>query len=155
MTTYELAAEDALSCGSPPPGEARRAEDADAGLVREWAIGFAAESVSPMDPSALADWAEAIRRRGDLYLWVDGEPVAMACFGRRTPNGLVINLVYAPGERRRRGYAGALLAELATEAKRRGAGQCCLFSEYGGERNLYARLGFRPAGEFCERSFSA
>lgn len=135
-------------------GEARRAEESDAGLVREWSIGFAAESLSPMDPSALADWAETIRRRDDLYLWVDDEPACMACFGRKTPNGLVVNLVYTPGERRGRGYAGALLSELLVEAKRRGAKQCCLFSEYQGERNLYERLGFLEAGKFRERAFA-
>lgn len=153
LKIYEWADAEAPARKPKIRGEARRAEEADAEIVRKWSIGFAAESVSPMDPSTLADWAETIRQRGNLYLWVDDEPACMACFGRKTPNGLVVNLVYTPGKRRGNGYAGALLGELLGEAKRRGVTQCCLFSEYQGDRNLYERLGFRKAGEFRERAF--
>ena len=133
----------------------RPAEETDRELVRDWAISFAAGSPSPMDPSTLVELAEAMRATGNLFLWEDGEPMSMVGFGRSTPNGLVVNMVYTPGEQRRLGYAGALMAGLMAEARQRGAKLCCLFSEYGGERNLYERIGFREVGTFRERAFSS
>ena len=155
LKIFEFALQNDCVNGLETPGRIRPAEDADRKLVRDWAISFAAESPSPMDPSTLVELAEAIRAKGNLFLWEDGEPVSMAGFGRSTPNGLVVNMVYTPGERRRLGYASALMAGLMVEARQRGAKLCCLFSEYGGERNLYERIGFREVGTFRERAFSS
>ena len=155
MKIYEIAPQNDSVNAVNAPGRIRPAEDADRELVRDWAISFAAESPSPMDPSTLVELAEGMRAKGNLFLWEDGEPMSMAGFGRSTPNGLVVNMVYTPGERRRLGYASALMAGLMVEARQHGAKLCCLFSEHGGERNLYERIGFREGGIFRERAFSS
>lgn len=155
LKIYEIAPQNDFVNAPETPGRMRPAEDADRKLVRDWAISFAAESPSPMDPSTLVELAEAIRAKGNLFLWEDGEPVSMAGFGRSTPNGLVVNMVYTPGKRRRLGYAGALMVGLMVEARQRGAKLCCLFSEYRGERNLYERIGFREGGVLGEQAFSS
>ncbi|MFP6886599.1 MAG: GNAT family N-acetyltransferase, partial [Opitutales bacterium] len=155
LKIFEFALQNGSVTALEAPGRMRLAEETDRELVRDWAISFAAESPSPMDPSTLVELAEAMRAKGNLFLWEDGEPMSMAGFGRSTPNGLVVNMVYTPGERRRLGYAGALIAGLMVEASQRGAKLCCLFSEYGGERNLYERIGFREVGTFRERAFSS
>ena len=155
LKIYEIAPQNDSVNALEASDRMRLAEETDRELVHDWAISFAAESPSPMDPSTLVELAETMRAKGNLFLWEDGEPMSMAGFGRSTPNGLVVNMVYTPVERRRLGYASALMAGLMVEARQRGAKLCCLFSEYGGKRNLYERIGFREVGTFRERAFSS
>ena len=134
-------------------GNMRKAEESDVDLVREWCIGFAAESKAVMDPTQLIEWAKAIVDAGDMFFWEEEQTVSMASFGRSTPNGLVINMVYTPARFRGKGFAKSLMMALANEAQSRGAKFCCLFSEYGGKANLYESVGFERIGQFNELSF--
>ena len=153
LKIYEFAPQNDSVNDRMTRGRMRLAEETDRKLVRDWAIRFAAESSSLIDPSTMVELAEIIRAKGNLFLWENDNPVSMAGFGRSTPNGLVVNMVYTPNKCRGLGYAGALIAELMVEARRRTAKLCCLFSEYGGGRNLYERIGFREVGIFQERAF--
>ncbi|MFP6900355.1 MAG: GNAT family N-acetyltransferase [Opitutales bacterium] len=94
--------------------------------------------------------------RQDLFVWEESdELVAMGGFGREIPNGLVINMIYTPRNRRGRGFGGALTTGLVREASGRGKEFCCLYSEFSNSvrKNLYERIGFRLAGKFSERAF--
>ena len=51
-----------------------------------------------------------------MVFWDDGGPVAMAGLSGPTPTGIRIGPVYTPPERRRRGYAGNLVAGIAAAA---------------------------------------
>tara|TARA_B100000959_G_scaffold266559_1_gene309100 strand:+ start:342 stop:1235 length:894 start_codon:yes stop_codon:yes gene_type:complete len=134
----------------------RKADAQEGELVREWAIDFAAESPHPMEPRQSSQLGERMLGENDLYVWEENqEVVAMGGFGRETPNGLIINLVYVPRNRRGRGFAGALTLGLVREALERGKEFCCLYSDFRSSvrRNLYERIGFRMVGEFTERAF--
>ena len=125
-------------------------------LLRGWAVDFGAESPRPMDPRALTRLSEQMLVRGDLFVWENaGQIVSMGGFGRETPNGLVINMIYTPRNLRGRGFAGSLTSGLVGEAYERGKGFCCLYSEFSSSvrRNLYERIGFELSGEFAEQSF--
>ena len=109
-----------------------------------------------MNPRSLTKLSERMLAENDLYVWEENkEVVVMGGFGRETPNGLVINMIYTPRNRRGRGFAGALTLGLMREASRRGKEFCCLYSEFSSSvrKNLYERIGFRLAGEFSERAF--
>lgn len=87
--------------------------------------------------------------RVDGGLWlreVDGTPVAMAGAGGPTPNGIRIGAVYTPPDRRRRGYAAALVADVAARQLAAGRRFCFLFADVANptSNRLYLRLGFRP-----------
>lgn len=139
-------------------GVFRQARSDEEAKLRAWAIDFGAESPRPMDPSSLVALSERMLESGDLFVWEDGEElVAMGGFGRETPHGLVVNMIYVPPNRRGRGFAGALTTGLMAEATGRGKSFCCLYSEFRSSvrTNLYERIGFRLAGEFTERAFSS
>lgn len=48
--------------------------------------------------------------QGELYLWEDEAPIAMAASSRKTRNGIVVSLVYTPKELRGKGYASVCVA---------------------------------------------
>ena len=79
--------------------------------------------------------------------------MAMGGFGRETMNALVINMVYVQPECRGAGVGRMLVYELVKVAKKWGYSHCNLFSDYNGEENLYAQVGFKKKGTFCEISF--
>ena len=136
----------------------RRACPQEGELLRGWAIDFGAESPRPMDPRSLTRLSEHMLGQGNLFVWEENEEIrAMGGFGRETPNGLVINMVFTPKSYRGRGFASALTASLVREAGRRGKEFCCLYSEFRSSTrpNLYEQINFRLAGEFTERAFRA
>ena len=93
--------------------------------------------------------------KGNLFL-LHKEGVgtcAMGGFGRSTPRSLVINEVFVPKELRGMRYGEDLIAGLVGQAKAREKSHCILFSDYGGRKNLYDRLGFEKTVKFCELSF--
>ena len=135
----------------------RQARPEESQFLREWAIDFGAESPRPMDPRSLTRLSEHMLGRENLFVWEENEEVkAMGGFGRETPHGLVINMIYTPRNRRGRGFASALTSALVREAHRRDKEYCCLYSEFHSSirPNLYERIGFRLAGEFSERAFA-
>ena len=150
-----LASEDA-NFDYPVEGSFRLARPVEGDKLRGWAIDFVEESVQPMDSRVVARLSENMMGRRDLFVWeASGEVVSMGGFGRETPNGLVVNMVYTPRNRRGRGFAGALTSGLVCEANAREKAFCCLYSDFTNpvRKNLYERIGFQPVGEFAERSF--
>lgn len=156
LSLYQSPTEPASTNGVS--GAWRQAHRDERDLLRGWAIDFGAESAYPMDPRSLNMLNERMLSRGDLFVWeVDDEVVAMGGFGRETPHGLVINMIYTPINRRGCGFAGALTSGLRCEAGRRGKEFCCLYSDFASSvrANLYERIGFHMVGEFAEYKFSA
>jgi GNAT superfamily N-acetyltransferase len=66
---------------------------------------------------------------GGMYVWEDGAPASMAGCGGPTPNGIRVGPVYTPRERRGRGYASALTAELTALLLASGRRFCFLFTD--------------------------
>ena len=97
-----------------------------------------------------------------ILLWEDGgEPVSLAGWGGRTPNGIRVGPVYTPPELRGRGYATALTAELSQrllDGRLFAGGRrfCFLYTDLANPTSnaIYERIGYRRVAESAEIVFA-
>ncbi len=124
-------------------GSARLAGAQDLRLLTDWLNAFAAFTGEPGDGEAAA--ADAIAR-GRALLWVDGEPVSLAAWGRMTPTGASVGPVYTPPENRGHGYASAATAALSAQLLASGRAFCCLYTDLDNptSNRIYQRIGYQP-----------
>ena len=135
----------------PAPGRLRTAGLEDADQAAEWAGAFSAELRMHFTPSPgrVADWLD----RGQIYLWEDGgEAVSMAVAHGRTRRGARVGYVYTPPDRRRRGYAGACVAELSRRLLDSGLAFCVLYADLSNPTTnaLYQRMGYRAVADVLD-----
>ncbi|KAI9007671.1 acyl-CoA N-acyltransferase [Hyaloraphidium curvatum] len=141
----------AVAPPAPPPalGKMRPATADDAELLQRWLEAFTAEAV-PHDPPPAPGRGAALAARGGARLWVlpDGTPVCFATFGRDVAGWVSVGPVYTPRERRGRGYAGALVAEMGREALKQGRPGCTLFTDLANptSNGVYKRVGYEMVG---------
>lgn len=137
------------------PGGMRAAEEGDLGLVASWVRSFLEETGlhDPRDPAARA---ERMVAGGFVVLWVDRVPVSMAAFPARTRNTVRIGYVYTPRERRRRGYASALVAHLSRHILDSGFGRCVLYTDLANptSNRIYREIGYRPVQDVLDVNFT-
>jgi uncharacterized protein len=147
------------------PGSARVAAAGDYDLALRWWIAFGEEVLHEGGPGR-EDAEQNVRHKlssptGGILLWEDGgEPVSLAGWGGRTPNGIRIGPVYTPPELRGQGYATALTAELSQglldgrlyEGGRR---FCFLYTDLANPTSnaIYERIGYRLSAEAAEVVF--
>ena len=136
------------------PGTLRKARPADLDLVTGWVAAFSAEA----SPSESVDPAEVAASRiahEMLFLWEDPEPVAMAAWAGKTPNGVRVNLVYTLPACRRRGYASACVSEVTRRLLESGNRFCFLFTALSNptSNSIYQRLGYRPVCDTADYDF--
>lgn len=133
------------------PGRLVRATEDHRDLLVRWWRAFRDEAV-PHEP----DRAEASVQRdlnatvGGLWLWeVDGELVAFAGARGPTPSGIRIGPVYTPPEKRRNGYAAALVGSLTQELLDQGRRFVFLFTNLANPtaNDLYQRLGYEGVAD--------
>ena len=151
----------------PPatPGSARIATAADRELVLAWWIAFGEEVLHEGGPgrenaAAMVDHRLASPGTG-ILLWEDeGEPVSLAGWGGRTPNGIRVGPVYTPPHLRGRGYATALTAELSQQLLDGrlfdgGRRFCFLYTDLANPTSnaIYERIGYRRVAESAEVVF--
>jgi uncharacterized protein len=142
-----------------PPGESRgrlrQAVEKDTELVTRWVTAFQQEAIgaNPVDDVR----PEVIRRieKNEVFIWEDGQPVAMAARTRPSAHGIAIRWVYTPPELRRRGYAAACVAALSQHCLDTGKKFCCLFTDLANPttNHIYQQIGYWPLGDFIEYSF--
>jgi len=132
---------------TPPrgvPGRMRAATAEELPLVTAWGDGFAAEAGAEFRSTAeaQADWVAA----GRLFFWEDGGPVSMAVASGGSRHGMRVGYVYTPPERRRHGYASALVAALSHRLLDEGYAFCVLYTDLGNPTSnaIYASVGYRP-----------
>ena len=140
-------------------GRMRDAETADRPILIEWWGAFAQEALG--ETATEAEVTREIDHRLDadaagIVLWEDGEAVSFAAYGNPTPNGIRIGPVYTPPERRARGYASALVAELSKRlltARR----FCFLYTDLANptSNKIYEQIGYRRVCEAAEIRFAA
>ena len=130
------------------PGRMRAARPEEAALAAAWAEAFTREVHTRFGPGeeALSVWIW----RGFVFLWEDDveggyAPVSMAVAHGRTPGGARIGYVYTPPDRRRRGYAGALVADLSRHLLDSGMSFCVLYADLSNPTTnaLYQKMGYR------------
>lgn len=152
MRLYQL---DTVKAPVGVAGRARPARLDEVDLCIEWQAAFAAE----LDAESLG--SEGLRRRlavgGLIWLWeVDGEPVASTSRTPLSAGVARVGFVYTPPARRRRGYAGALVAAVSAATLADGAVACCLYTDLANptSNKIYQEVGYSPltdAGEWSLR----
>jgi predicted GNAT family acetyltransferase len=141
-------------------GFMRTADEGDRELLLDWMEAFDGEAV-PDQAGRRADHEQAIHRTfsdpdAGLYLWIDDEPVSMAGYGGRTPNGTRITAVFTPPRLRRRGYATALVGQLTKQVlEEEDRRYCFLFTDVLNptSNSIYQRIGYQPVVDVDEYAF--
>jgi predicted GNAT family acetyltransferase len=144
-----------LTTVTPPVGVSgilRQATHEDLELLTEWFARFAEDADWELDGAFVARGALAERR---VFLWLDGEPVSLAMWTRRTRLGCCIGAVYTPHEYRGHGYAEAVTAALSQLLLDSGLEFCCLYTDLENpvSNHLFEKIGYRPLIEVSHYSF--
>ena len=141
----------------PCPGGIQACSRADLDHVYRWILDFHKET-DPKTPRPRQATVDLSLARGSYWYWtVDNQPVSLVGLRWITAENSRIAPVYTPPDKRRHGYASALVYEVAKYAL--DAGRCTLFADqaYPASNSVYQALGFRPGPvfqlwEFTERS---
>lgn len=134
------------------PGMLRRACTSERDLLIAWVQGFQDET-----SGWATDPAQVVDRRlnaGELWIWDDGGPAAMAGVSAAVAGAVRIGPVYTPPARRNRGYASALVASMSTAAGSRGE-RCMLYTELSNptSNSIYRAIGYRAVAEVLRYRF--
>lgn len=127
-----------------PPGAARGATAADA----EWL--FAAECAFVVEARVPAPGSRTVVERriaqDRFRIWEHRGRAAYLGYAEAGPDAARVGPVYTPPERRRNGYATALVAATARELLGRGLARLFLTTDVANPTSnaIYARIGFRP-----------
>jgi predicted GNAT family acetyltransferase len=137
------------------PGRVRLAVSGDRDLLVPWVRAFADEAIGGAPHPDPVGLVERLMEAQALVVWDHDGPVSMASGNRPTTNGIAINLVYTPPERRGNGYASACVAALSRRQLDAGKRFCTLFADLGNPTSnaLYQRVGYRPIADFVEIRF--
>jgi ribosomal protein S18 acetylase RimI-like enzyme len=132
------------------PGAARIAGPKDLDLVVDWFRAFVEET--GVTAGAVEDRVRERLALDGYVLWEDDAPVAMAGRTRRAFGTVRVGPVWTPPEHRGRGYGAAVTAAVTGLSCDQGATDVVLFTDLTNPTSnaLYARLGFRPAGDHAE-----
>jgi predicted GNAT family acetyltransferase len=140
-------------------GRMRRATQADRALLIGWMAAFFAEALPGSDEGDPGEWVDRAlaSTERDILLWEDGQPVALACSGARTPNGSRIGPVYTPPEARGHGYASACTAAVSQLQLDRGRRFCFLFTDLANPtaNSIYQKVGYTPVSDVEVYEFGA
>jgi uncharacterized protein len=142
---------------STPKGALRRAEPVDGELVASWMAEFDAEALGEMTPAQASATAERRIAAGEIYLWEDGRPRAMAARARPTRGTVAVNAVYTPRDAREHGYASACVLHLSKMLLAEGFRMCVLFTDLANptSNSVYTRIGYAPVCDFSLYRFGA
>ena len=138
-------------------GRMRAARAADLDLVAAWFLAFGREAQPHLTHPADDVRANAERwiAGGALRVWEDAALVSMAGASGPTPNGIRVGAVYTPPEKRRRGYASALVAALSREQLDAGKKFCFLYTDLANptSNKIYQDIGYEPVSDVDEYGF--
>lgn len=139
-------------------GTIRLATLADLDLVTQWIVAFNQEALGEQETDSAATRRQVqVRIEGQtLYLWEDGQPVALAGITRPTQHGMAIGPVYTPPEWRGRGYATSLVAQVSQRLLEGGRQFCTLFTDLANptSNSIYQKIGYRPVGDYTVYRFT-
>lgn len=143
-------------------GEMRPAQTEEHDLLVQWMLDFSAEAVDPISPEEARRNVD-IRMKSDpalrgLRVWWDaGQPVSMAGYGGRTPNGIRIGPVYTPPALRKRGYASGLTAALSQELLDSGRKFCFLLTDLANptSNHIYQQIGYQAVCDVDDYRFAS
>lgn len=144
----------------PAPGGCREAEERDRARLTAWWAAFHAEALPQAPPSNSAEAVDRMLRRAGrvAHVWEDaGELVAFAGVAGPTPRGIRIGPVYTPPDRRGRGYASNLVAEVSRRQLASGRSFCFLFTDLANptSNHIYQTIGYAPVVDVEQYRFPA
>lgn len=147
---------DAVVPPRPATGAARLAGPDDRDLLVEWTQAFETESGAAPGVSVAERVVDLMVAGRRAHLWDDDGP---ACFVGVSPTvaGVArVAPVYTPPDRRRRGYASALVAAVSQAVLDAGASRSALFTDLANptSNRVYAALGYRPVADVTAYAFS-
>ena len=129
----------------PAPGFVRGASTADYDLVRAWGRKYDREKPANL---SIEKFLLNKLNEGNLFFWVDDEPVCLATMSGMSCSGPRISAVYTPPAMRGHGYASNLVHELSTNFLSSGRPYMTLSTQVGDSaERIYQKLGYRPVGE--------
>ena len=140
-----------------PKGRLRRAGVEDGELVAAWMTAFHAEAMGEMTAAQASANADRRIAAGEIYLWEDGEPRAMAARARPTRGTVAVNAVYTPRGGREHGYATACVLHLSRALLEEGFRMCVLFTDLANptSNSVYTRIGYAPVCDFSLYRFGS
>jgi len=136
------------------PGSMQGAAEGDAELLTEWTRLLNRDS-GLMDPVDEGKIVEGYIREQRLFLWNEGQPRAMAGYGRETPHSYSVNMVYTPVEFRNRGYATSLVSQLSQKILDSGKKYCLLYTDLLNptSNGIYQKIGYQPVCDWLAYRF--
>lgn len=139
--------------GKLPPGKFRPATAADLDTLVPW-VKACFDEIGDVVREEPAKLAKARVKGGSLFVWDERGPVSMAGWSGKTVNGVRVNLVYTPPEKRSRGYAQACVSTLTERLLAQGNGFCCLYTNLANpiSNRIYERIGYRPVCDVTDFS---
>jgi GNAT superfamily N-acetyltransferase len=135
-----------------PGGVMRYAQEDDLEILSAWGCAFDEEALGSGDAAMAQERAERRVAEQSLFVWDDHGLAAMAGKSRPTCLGCAVGLVYTPPERRKRGYASALVAALSQALLDEGFQYCSLFTDLANptSNHIYQTIGYRAVADFDE-----
>ncbi|MCZ0070726.1 GNAT family N-acetyltransferase [Bacillus sonorensis] len=154
QTIYQL---DNVNDVSLSSGSLRKADQRDLELITDWIHSFSEEA---FHDGLGHEKAKKMAARGidkaSIYVWEDcGEAVSMAQKSRPTKNGITVNLVFTPKNRRNKGYATSCVAALSRTLLDEGVSFCSLYTDQANptSNKIYAEIGYRPVADSIVYAF--
>ena len=145
---------DATAPARPTPGAHRPADETDRRLLVEWINAFGAETAE--GPGGAEEVVERRLADGDLWLWEDDGPAALAGIHAPVAGVRRVGPVYTPRPRRGRGYASALVTAVSAAAVDAGH-RCMLYTDLANpvSNSIYRAIGYRAVAEALRYRFAA
>jgi predicted GNAT family acetyltransferase len=133
-------------------GYSRLANVEDLELLSRWSLAFSEEAL-PSEVGGIEAHRKSMSKainEGREYVWCDDEQVvAMTVWTGRNQLGTKITGVYTPQDKRGRGYASNLVAEVSRQILEAGAPRVFIYTDLSNptSNSIYQRLGYR---EVCD-----
>lgn len=131
-------------------GVMRYATTDDQALLEDWYRGFEQDSgLAPSETEKVIRTVTMMIENDDVVLWeVNGTPVSCAKRSRPTENGITVSFVYTVPEKRGKGYARSLVAELSRELLKTKQ-FCTLYTDLTNptSNKIYQEVGYEPIME--------
>jgi predicted GNAT family acetyltransferase len=133
-----------------PGGTMRKAVLDDLKLVTAWSRSFEDEALGPNEARIRDERIQKQIENGEMFLWIDEQPASMAAAIRPLGDGISIAWVYTPPEKRKHGYASALVASLSQYLLEHGYKYCTLFTDLANptSNKIYQQIGYKPICDY-------
>jgi len=155
-----------LTAVRPTPsarGTHRVADASDRPLLLDWLRAFGHEAHAPnrRNDDGLEKMLEArlaATSSNGFWLWTDGGvPVSLAGYWAPAGSGIRVGPVYTPPDRRGRGYATSLVAEMSAWLLAQEYRACFLFTDLANPTSnaIYERIGYRRVCDALDIAFTS